>query len=195
MMNNSGDDDVTVILDAIAAGDQDAGDRLFERVYTELRAIAGKYMAQERADHTLQPTAVVHEAYVRLCGSTAQHWENRAHFFAAAAEAMRRILIDHARRKRSRKRGGDHTRVALPDVAGKGAEHIEDLLSMDEALESLGEHDPEMARVVKLRFYAGLSVNETAQALDTSPRSVNRAWTGARAWLRREMTRRARPDD
>jgi RNA polymerase sigma factor (TIGR02999 family) len=185
--------DVTVILQAVSEGEDGASERLFERVYSELRAIAGRYMAQERADHTLQPTAVVNEAYLRLCGGPAQRWETRAHFFAAAAEAMRRILIDHARRKRSLKRGGDQTRIVLADVAGQSVGDVEELLAMDAALQSLELNDPQMAQVVKLRFFAGLSVNETAQALDTSPRSVNRAWTGARAWLRREMTRRADP--
>lgn len=190
---NEPDQDVTLILQAVSDGEEGAADQLFERVYSELRAIAGRYMAQERADHTLQPTAVVHEAYMRLCRGPAQLWETRAHFFAAAAEAMRRILIDHARRKRRLKRGGNQTRIALGDVAGQSVGDVDELLAMDEALQSLEGFDPQMARVVKLRFYAGLSVDETAQALDTSPRSVNRAWTGARSWLRREMTRRAGP--
>jgi RNA polymerase sigma factor (TIGR02999 family) len=186
-MTDEANHDVTRILAAIGAGDESAAGALFTRVYDELRAIAGRFMAQERADHTLQPTAVVNEAYLRLCGPQAPSWQNRAHFFGAAAEAMRRILIDHARRKVSLKRGGDQVRVELPDVAGQGDTDLEDLLSLDRALDRLEERDPAMAKVVKLRYFAGLSVEQTAEALDMAPRSVNRAWTGARAWLRREM--------
>lgn len=186
-MPDEADHDVTRILAAIGAGDDSAGEALFARVYDELRAIAGRFMAQERSDHTLQPTAVVNEAYLRLCGPQAPSWQNRAHFFGAAAEAMRRILIDHARRKVSLKRGGDQIRVELPDVAGPGETDLEDLLSLDRALGRLEGRDPAMAQVVKLRYFAGLSVEQTAEALEMSPRSVNRAWTGARAWLRREM--------
>jgi len=188
-MTDEANHDVTLILEAIGAGDDGAVDVLFARVYDELRAIAGRFMAQERADHTLQPTAVVNEAYLRLSGPQAPSWQNRAHFFGAAAEAMRRILIDHARRKVSLKRGGDQVRLDLPDVANPGDVGLEDLLSLDQALERLEARDASMARVVKLRYFAGLSVEQTADTLDMSPRSVNRAWTGARAWLRREMER------
>lgn len=180
--------EVTQILEAISAGDDRAADELFTVVYDELRNIARSFMAQERADHTLQPTAVVHEAYVRLLGEETPRWENRAHFFATAAEAMRRILVDHARRKTSLKRGGDRRRAVLPDLPAPDA-RLEELLSLDEALGRLEERDEPMARVVKLRYFAGLSVAETASALGTSPRSVNRAWTASRAWLRRELSR------
>jgi len=180
--------DVTSILDALASGREEAADELFVVVYEELKAIARSFMARERPDHTLQPTAVVHEAYVRLLGASAPPWKNRAHFFGTAAEAMRRILVDHARRKLALKRGGDRQRVDLGDLEAPEA-HMEELLALDDALGRLEARDAGMAKVVKLRYFAGLSVEETAKALDVSPRSVNRSWTGARSWLRREMTR------
>ena len=189
-MSQRSSHDVTRILEAITAGDDRAGDELFELVYDELRAIAGKLMQQERADHTLQPTAVVHEAYLRLFGKQAPRWENRAHFFGTAAEAMRRILVDHARRKLSLKRGGDRQRVELPEIPERTRAQLEDLLALDEALDRLERRDPKMAQVVKLRYFAGLGVKQTAGVLEISPRSVNRLWTGARAWLQREIDRR-----
>jgi RNA polymerase sigma factor (TIGR02999 family) len=184
--------DVTQILEAISGGDDRAADELFTVVYDELRNIARSFMAQERADHTLQPTAVVHEAYMRLLGEEAPRWENRAHFFATAAEAMRRILVDHARRKTSLKRGGNRRRVDARDVPAPEQARLEELLALDQALGRLEERDEPMARVVKLRWFAGLSVDETASALGTSPRTVNRAWTAARSWLRRELDRSPR---
>ncbi|HVR29648.1 MAG TPA: sigma-70 family RNA polymerase sigma factor, partial [Thermoanaerobaculia bacterium] len=183
-----GHHDVTQILQALTAGDDRAGDELFAVVYGELRRIARAVSARERPDHTLQPTAVVHEAYLRLVGGESPRWENRAHFFGAAAEAMRRILIDHARRKASLKRGGGRRRASLTDLPEPDA-RLEDLLALDQALDRLEERDPAMAEVVKLRYFAGLSVEETAKALGTSPRSVSRAWTAARSWLRRELGR------
>lgn len=193
-MSERDDHDVTRILEAITAGDQRAGDELFAVVYDELRAIAGKLMRQERSDHTLQPTAVVHEAYLRLFGSEAPRWENRAHFFGTAAEAMRRILVDHARRKLSLKRGGDRQRVAIADLPETAHGELEDILALDQALGRLEARDETMARVVKLRYFAGLSVEQTAEAMEMSKRSVNRAWTGARAWLRREIDRSGRDE-
>jgi len=183
------DEDVTKILQAAAGGDATADDRLFTVVYDELRSIAQRFMAGERGDHTLQATAVVHEAYLRLIGDRQPQWESRAHFFGAAAEAMRRILIDHARRKASRKRGGGRRRLELTDVAQVGESALDDLIALDQGLDRLEGKDPMMAAVVKLRYFAGLSVEQTASALNTSPRSVNRAWTAARAWLRREIGR------
>ena len=179
--------DVTGILEALASGDEEAADELYAVVYEELRGIARSFMAMERPDHTLQPTAVVHEAYIRLLGADAPRWENRGHFFGAAARAMRRILVDHARRKVSLKRGGERQRVELRDPVAPGTKP-EDLLDLDQALARLEAKDETMVRVVELRYFAGLTVDETAEVLGVSPRSVNRAWTGARAWLRREMT-------
>jgi RNA polymerase sigma factor (TIGR02999 family) len=181
--------DVTRILEAVGGGDEAARDELFERVYQELRALAGGFMARERSEHTLQPTAVVNEAYLRLVGRGQPQWENRAHFFGAAAQAMRRILVDHAREKMSLKRGGDQERVELEDV-GEGEVSLEELLSLDGALSELEQRDGRMAKIVELRFFAGLSVDETADALGISKRSVLRDWAAARAWLRRELRNR-----
>jgi RNA polymerase sigma factor (TIGR02999 family) len=180
--------DVTAILEALSSGKEAAADELFAVVYEELRGIAGSFMAQERSDHTLQPTAVVHEAYMRLVGSSSLQWESRGHFFGTAAAAMRRILVDHARRKVASKRGGDRQRVELGDPEAPET-RFEELLDLDAALGRLAARDETMAKVVELRYFAGLSVEETAKVLDVSPRTVNRAWTGARAWLRRELAR------
>lgn len=181
--------ELTQILEAISAGDRDAADRLLPLVYDELRALAGARMARERAGHTLQPTALVHEAYLRLFGKVAPRWENRAHFFGAAAEAMRRILIERARRQARLKRGGARERIPLTEIAGEQTLDAEELLSLDRALDQLEAKDPAMARVVKLRYFAGLTVDETAAALDVGSRTVDRHWTAARAWLQRELTR------
>lgn len=181
--------ELTQILEAITAGDREAADRLLPLVYNELRALARGKMARERAGQTLQPTALVHEAYLRLFGKTRPRWENRAHFFGAAAEAMRRILIERARSQARLKRGGARERVPLTEIAGEQTLDAEDLLSIDRALDGLEARDPAMARVVKLRYFAGLTVDETAAALDVGPRTVDRHWTAARAWLQRELTR------
>jgi RNA polymerase sigma factor (TIGR02999 family) len=179
---------ITELLARARRGEQDAGRELVLAVYGELRTLARGQLARERPGHTLQPTALVHEAWLRL-GAPADvaNWENRAHFFGAAAEAMRRILIEHARGKARLKRGGDARRVTL-DEAGAGFEASpEDLLALDRALTGLERQDAQMAAVVKLRYFAGLTVEETASALDVAPRTVNRLWTGARAWLLREL--------
>ena len=178
---------VTQILEAIGAGDAEAKDRLLPVVYQELRRIARARMAGERADHTLQPTALVHEAYIRLLGTENPHWENRAHFYTAAAEAMRRILIEWARRRARQKRGGDRRRVELDSSVGSYQPTSEELLALDEALTRLESLDAEMSHVVKLRYFAGLTIEETAHALQTSERTVSRLWTGARAWLHSEL--------
>ena len=178
----------------MGAGDPEAEERLLPLVYEELRGMARAFMAKERPGQTLQPTALVHEAYIRLLGNGGASWDNRAHFFSAAAEAMRRILIDNARRRTALKRGGNQVQVTLGDVSDGETAHNEDLLAVNEALDRLEERDAEMARVVKLRYFAGLTVEETATALATSPRSVNRHWTAARAWLRRELSRGATGD-
>ena len=178
---------VTQILEAISAGNKEAADELLPIVYSELRKMARGKMAGEKPGQTLQPTALVHETYLRLLGSEQPRWENRAHFFTAAAEAMRRILIDRARSKATAKHGGDRRRVELESSAGAEQPRIEMLLALDEALDRLEGLDDRMAKVVKLRYFAGLTVKETALALDLSPRSVNRHWAAARAWLHREM--------
>lgn len=163
---------------------------LLPLVYEELRKLARSRMARERRGQTLQPTALVHEAYLRLLGDQETLWANRAHFFAAAAEAMRRILIERARRAGRRKRGGEWQRVELEDGLLPGVAPATDILALDEALSRLAGHDPAMARVVELRFFAGLTVEEVALALDVSARTVKRRWTAGRVWLHRELTRR-----
>jgi RNA polymerase sigma factor (TIGR02999 family) len=175
--------EVTRILTAIEGGDTGAADKLLPLVYEQLRAIAGQRMAQERAGHTLQATALVHEAYLRLVGSHKVGWANRSHFYLAAAEAMRRILIEHARKRNRIKRGGDRRRapVSVADLAA--AQDSEEIVAVDDAIRRLGEQDAQAAKVVRLRFFAGLSVDETARALDLSPRTVAREWAYARAWL------------
>ncbi|GAB5439717.1 MAG: ECF-type sigma factor [Fuerstiella sp.] len=181
--------DVTVILDAIEAGDRQAASRLLPLVYEELRRLAAKRMAQEGVAFTLQPTALVHEAFLRLVGEEdVGRWDNRGHFFAAAAEAMRRILIDAARRRKSQKRGGQWVRQELnKDPPVLCPDEPEALLALDEALTRLTEFDPELARLVKLRYFTGLTIEQTAEVLQVSPRTTRRNWTYARAWLKREM--------
>jgi RNA polymerase sigma factor (TIGR02999 family) len=179
--------DVTRILHAIEGGDARAGDQLLPLVYDQLRRIAQQKMAQERPDHSLQATALVHEAYLRLVGDEDVQWANRAHFFAAAAEAMRRILVESARSRGRLKRGGDRKRMPL-NVVDLAAEHEPDeILALDEALKRLEAQDPLMAKLVMLRFFSGLSVEETASAMELSPRTVKREWAMARAWLFREL--------
>jgi RNA polymerase sigma factor (TIGR02999 family) len=178
---------VTRILGEVQAGNMEAADELLPLVYAELRRLARSRMAREKHAHSVQPTSLVHQAYLRLLGDQQPHWEGRGHFFAAAAEAMRRILIERARQRASLKRGGDMQRVEYDEAQARSEPRAEDLLSLDAALDGLEAKDPTMANIVKLRYFAGLTVPETADALGLSPRSVNRLWTAARAWLHREM--------
>ena len=177
---------VTLILDAVSAGEESPTDRLLPLLYDELRRLARSRMARER-HQTLQPTALVHEAYLRLLGDATPRWENRAHFFAAAAEAMRRVLIDRARTRDRQKRGGGLQAVELEEGLLRDDPRDVELLALDEALARLEQVDAAMAQVVKLRAFAGLSVEEVAEALATSPRTVDRQWQAGRAWLRRAM--------
>jgi RNA polymerase sigma factor (TIGR02999 family) len=180
--------EVTRILSAIEHGDPRAAGELLPLVYEELRKLAGQKMAQERPGQTLQATALVHEAYLRLVDvERAQHWNSRGHFFAAAAEAMRRILVDQARHKGSQRRGGARDRRPLRDDDLIAAPLNEDLLDLDEALAKLAAADPQAAELVKLRVFAGMTVEEIAQVQGTSPRTVKRDWAYARAWLGREL--------
>lgn len=177
-------DDVTHILNAIERGDPKAAAELLPLVYDELRKLAGARLAEEKPGQTLQPTALVHEAYVRLVGGTQpQDWNGRGHFFAAAAEAMRRILVDAARRKRSLKAGGGLVRQDLEAVDVAAAEWPEDLVALDEALARLAAEDKAAADLVHLRFFAGLPIPEAAAVLGISPRTADRLWAYARAWL------------
>ena len=179
--------DLTMLLENAAHGDAHSLNQLYDQVYAELRAIAGRKMAAERAGHTLQPTALVHEAYLRLGGAEPFQFENRAHFFAAAAQAMRRILIENARRKKSPKHGGDLQRVALEDAASAQWLRSEELLALDEALEKLGAEDPEAARLVDLRYFVGLGHQEAAEIMGIGRRQADSLWAYARAWLFGQM--------
>jgi RNA polymerase sigma factor (TIGR02999 family) len=180
--------DVTCILTAIEQGDPHAAEQLLPLVYDELRRLATAKMAREKPGQTLQPTALVHEAYLRLVDQGyPQHWENRRHFFAAAAEAIRRILINRARDKHRLKRGGMRKKVDLDRVEVASETPPEDLLAFDEALEKLARQEKTCAELVKLRFFAGFSVGEAAEALGISPRTADRYWAYARAWLYEEL--------
>jgi RNA polymerase sigma factor (TIGR02999 family) len=174
---------------AWGAGDRAAGERLLPEVYAELRRCAARAMRRESAEHTLQATALVHEAYLRLVDQRRVQWQNRAHFFGIAAQVMRRILVDHARARHAAKRGGGATQLTLGDgdAAAPAADGALDLLALHDALERLAGLDPEQARLVELRYFGGLSIEETAEALDVSPATVKREWALARAWLRREL--------
>jgi RNA polymerase sigma factor (TIGR02999 family) len=183
--------EVTRILSALEQGDPRAAGQLLPLVYDELRRLAAEKMAQEKPGQTLEATALVHEVYLRMVDvEEAQRWKSRGHFFAAAAEAMRHILVDRARRKRSRKRGGDRARVAFDEANLAAAEDSDEVLAVDEALAGLAAADPQAAELVKLRYFAGLSIPEAAQTLNISPRSADRLWAYARAWLRRAIAGR-----
>jgi RNA polymerase sigma factor (TIGR02999 family) len=176
--------DVTQILSAIERGDQQASEKLLPLVYEELRKLAAARMARESPDHTLQATALVHEAYIRLVGAVdGREWDGRAHFFAAAAEDMRRILVENARRKNSVKQGGGIVRQELNESQIAAPLPSEQLLMLDEALETLAKDNPVKAELVKLRFFAGLSIDEAAKILDISRATAKRHWVYARAWL------------
>jgi RNA polymerase sigma factor (TIGR02999 family) len=183
--------EVSLLLRAWSEGDRGALDRLTPIVYEELRHLAKRYMRRERSGHSLQTTALVNEAYLRLVDYKNMRWQNRAHFFAVSAQAMRRILVDHARR-RNLKRGRGMQCVPLEHTAEIGAERGADLIKLDDALRALAEVDARKARVVELRFFGGLSVEESAEVLSVSPVTVMRDWSTARAWLYREMSGESR---
>ena len=180
--------EVTRILSAIEQGDPSAAEQLLPLVYSELRQLAAQKLAHEQPGQTLQATALVHEAYLRLVGGEPDaHWNSRGHFFAAAAEAMRRILIEKARRKQADKRGGRRTRVSLDRVDVVTVAPTDELLALDEALERLGHRDPVAGQLVKLRYYAGLSLEQAAEALGISSATAYRHWTFGRAWLHGQL--------
>jgi len=181
---------ITRLLDRWNTGDPEAMQELLTAVYGDLRRIADRVLAHERSDHTLQPTALVHELYLQFVGLRAMQIDSRRHLYGAAANAMRRILVDHARRRNAQKRGGQARRVALedvPDVALIAATEI-DFERLDDALRALEQSAPDKARVVSMRYFAGLSIEETAEVLDISPATVKRHWAVARAWLLRELS-------
>jgi RNA polymerase sigma factor (TIGR02999 family) len=182
--------EVTLLLDRARQGDRQATDELLPLVYEELRRLADRFLSAEQPGQTLQPTALVHEAYLRLVGPASATWENRAHFFGAAARAIRRILIERARARRSLRRGEGQRPLALDEVGDPAAlESRLDLLELDEALERLAGLDAQKARIIELRFFGGLSTEETAEALGLSPSTVTRGWRFARIWLHRELGR------
>lgn len=181
---------VTQVLIDWSHGDKHAADRLLPLIYDELRQIARGYLQRERADHTLQATGLVHEAYLRLVDQkTAASWQSRAHFFGVAASVMRRILIDHARRHRAEKRGGQWAKVELEDALASTLPRSLDLLALDEALVRLAAADPRASQIVELRFFGGLTNEESAEVLDVSERTIKREWRRAKAWLHRELAR------
>jgi RNA polymerase sigma factor (TIGR02999 family) len=182
--------DVTALLVEIANGNQAAQEKLVPLVYDQLKRLARRYMRRERAGHTLQTTALVHEAYLKLVGQHSPHWQGRDQFYGIAAQLMRRILIDHARRHLREKRGGTQVILPLEEALAFTPEHSEDLLKLDEALDRLSKLDPRQSRIVELRFFGGLSVEETSRFLNVSPITVKRDWAVAKVWLYGEL----RPD-
>lgn len=185
---SSSPQEVTQLLIAWNNGDQSALDELIPLVYAELRRVARRYMGRERAGHTLQTTALVNEAYLRLIDASRVQWQNRAHFYAIAAQLMRRILVDYARSQNYIKRGGEAHHLPLEDAAVFSAEQAPDLVALDDALKSLAAFDIRKSQVVELRFFGGLSVEETAEVLKVSPRTVLSDWSLAKAWLLRELS-------
>ncbi|MFL6254689.1 MAG: sigma-70 family RNA polymerase sigma factor [Pyrinomonadaceae bacterium] len=183
----SSPEEVTQILQEVSGGDREAPARLMPLVYDELRRLADHYLRQERPDHTLQPTALVHEAYLRLVDQTRVDWQNRAHFFGVAAQLMRRILVDYARRHQTSKRGGLRQKLTLDEAVDYSQTRDVDLVRLDDALTALAQFDARQSRIVELRFFGGLTIEETAEALDISPATVKVDWNMAKAWLRREI--------
>lgn len=182
---------VTELLSQWSKGDNSAREKLVPLVYEELRRMARQVLFERGRDQTLQSTALVHEAYLRLVGQTSVHWDNRVHFFAVAAQMMRRILIDHIRMQRAQKRGGESVTLVLDEAVALPAQREVDLVALDDALNVLAGLDERQCRLVELRFFGGLTIEETSQALKISPATVKREWTTARLWLLREMSRNA----
>ena len=182
---------ITQLLEQWGGGDQQALEKLTPLVYAELHRLASRYLRRERPDHTLQSTALVNEAYLKLAGQHSVRWQNRAHFFGIAAQLIRRILVDYARTRLADKRGSDAPKLSLDDVLESTAARDLDLVALDDALDDLAKIDARQSRVVELRFFAGLSVEETAEVMQMSPATVKREWTAAKAWLFRELRRQA----
>lgn len=181
-------EDVTLLLAAWGKGDKSALDKLLPLVHAELRRIARRQMSQERDGHTLQATALVNEAYLRLAGQQGFEWQNRAHFFAVCAQVMRHVLIDHARAHTRDKRGGGAIHVSLDEAAALAGQPAEHFLALDDALHFLESVDPQKGKIVELRYFGGLSIDETAEVLNISPRTVRREWQRSKAWLLRLIT-------
>ncbi|HTT61832.1 MAG TPA: sigma-70 family RNA polymerase sigma factor [Bryobacteraceae bacterium] len=186
--------DVTQLLVSWSAGNHEALEKLMPLVYSELRRLAAAYLRRERPDHTLQSTALVHEAFLKLVNQRDVEWRNRAHFYGIAAQMIRRILVDYARSHHAEKRGSHAVKLALDEALGV-PDHTElDLVGLNEALEQLAEMDPRQNRIVELRFFAGLSIEETAEVMQLSPATIKREWNSARAWLFRELSRNRATD-
>jgi RNA polymerase sigma factor (TIGR02999 family) len=182
-------DSVTQLLIELSNGDRDAVDLLLPVIYDELRKLAANYLRRERPDHTLQPTALVHEAYLRLVDQTRVNWQNRAHFFGVAAQIMRRLLVDHARKHNAEKRRQDFQKLSLDENIDRAVERSAELIALDDALKALSAFDEQKARMVELRYFGGLSIEETADVLGVAPTTVKRQWRFAKAWLYGEMQR------
>lgn len=188
-MNNETSSEITGMLIELTEGNQEVVDRILPYIYDELRRLAGSYLRRERPDHTLQPTALVHEAYMKLIDQKKVRWQNRAHFFGIAAQVMRRLLMDHARKHLANKRGGDAEILPLEEeILVVSHDKSAELLALDDALERLSEMDPQKARVVELRYFGGLSIEETAEVIGVSVPTVNRHWKMAKAWLYSELS-------
>ena len=180
--------EVTQVLRDWNSADGSAAERLIPLVYDELRRLARQYLQRERSDHTLQATGLVHEAYLRLVDQSSVTWQNRAHFFGVAAQAMRRILVDHARSHRAEKRGGDREKLEFDEALLPSGERAVDLIALDDALRALEKLDARQSQIVELRFFGGLTNEEIGEALDISPRTIKREWRLAKAWLRRQIS-------
>lgn len=191
-MGQKSPSEVTLLLQGWRNGDRKALDALLPLVYKELHRLAHFQLRKERPDHTLQSAALVHEAYLRLLGLKAPQWESRTHFFAIAAQLMRQILVDYARRHGAAKRGGGGCKLTLQEATALSRQKDVDVVSLDDALDALAKIDPRQSKVVELRFFAGLSLEEISQALDIAPATVQRDWTAARAWLYREIARNSK---
>jgi len=188
-LDTGGSRQVTELLVRWRKGDRQALDALIPLVYGELRRIAQHFLQREKPGHTLQSTALVHEAYVRMVGQNLPEWQSRAHFFGIAAQLMRQILVDHARARQAAKRGGDVFKLSLDESTAMPGQRDLDLIALDDALKSLTELDPQQSRIVELRYFAGLTIEDTSEVLGISPATVKRDWATARAWLQREMMR------
>jgi RNA polymerase sigma-70 factor, ECF subfamily len=187
-MNDKGPSEITQMLIELTGGNKEVVNQILPHIYDELRRLAGSYLRRERADHTLQPTALVHEAYMNLIDQKQVHWQNRAHFFGIAAQVMRRILMDHARKHTAEKRGGDAEKLPLEEeILIVSHDRSADLIALDDALENLATFDPQKARIVELRYFGGLSIEETAEVTGVSVPTINRQWRMAKAWLHAEL--------
>ena len=180
---------ITQLLERWSQGDEEALDQLMPLVYDELHRLAGAYLRRERREHILQPTALVNEAYLKLVRQQNIQWQNRAQFFGVAAQLMRRILVDHARANNADKRGGDQVNVSLENIGAFGTQPTTDVLALHDVLNRLAEIDPDQSRIVELRFFGGLTINEAAEVMQVSHSTVEREWKIAKAWLKRELTK------